>query len=148
MAFKKKLRIAQSIDYHTDRLAAKCYPEKSSKDAEKLFRLRIKSAIINGDLQDSPIPDNEVNGWARTTFKKELSGEHLPAVFNASIVEKASLTDNAVPLPNTQSELIQQYTENIIALERLSKEILCLKEENAALRNKKSTAGKRPKKRR
>jgi len=148
MAFKKKFRVAQSIDHHTDRLAAKCYPEKSSKDAEKLFRLRIKSAIINGDLQDSPIPDDEVNGWARTTFQEELSGEHLPAVFNASIVEKASVTDNVVTLPKTQSELIQQYTENIIELERLSKELMYLKEENAALRNKKSAAGKRPKKRR
>jgi hypothetical protein len=146
MAFKKKLRIAQSIDYHTDRLAAKCYPEKSSKDAEKLFRLRIKSAIINGDLQDSPIPDDEVNGWARTIFQNELSGEHLPAVFNASIIEKSQVSDSAIPLPDTQSELNQQYTEAIVKVHRLTQEVLHLKEENAALRNKKIAAGKQPKK--
>lgn len=148
MAFKKKLRIPQSVDHHTDRLAAKCYPDKSSKEAEKLFRLRIKSAIKNGYLQDEPIPDDEVNGWARTIFKNELSGEHLPAVFSASIIEKAQVSDYAVPLPNTQIELNQQYSENIIRVYKLTQEVLHLKEENASLRNKKSAAGKRPKKRR
>uniref|UniRef100_UPI004048A23A hypothetical protein n=1 Tax=Orrella sp. TaxID=1921583 RepID=UPI004048A23A len=148
MAFKKRLRIPQSIDHHTDRLAAKCYPDKSSKEAEKLFRLRIKSAIKNGDLQDVLIPDDEVNGWARTIFQNELSGEHLPAVFNASIIEQSQVSDYAIPLPDTQSELNQQYTEAIIKVHRLTQEVLHLKEENAALRNKKSAAGKRPKKRR